>query len=172
MQRVVLIYNPASGQHSARRKALIEEALAVLRGAGITAEAIVTEGAGSATSQALEAIRQGCDTILACGGDGTVHEILQGMVGSEVALGVIPFGNSQCAGRRSGVDCISRESCEDTSERVCRARLSGAHPLSQERRKLGFALLHRGCRCWSRRAAYVAPGFPAQAEAWLCALSH
>ena len=94
MQRVVLIYNPASGQYSARRKAAVEEALAELHGAGIAAEAVVTEGVGSATAQAYEAIRQGCDTILACGGDGTVHEILQSMVGSDVALGVIPLGTA------------------------------------------------------------------------------
>lgn len=34
----------------------------------------------------------GCDTILACGGDGTVHEILPGVAGSAAALGVIPLG--------------------------------------------------------------------------------
>src|ERR1022692_1941771 len=83
MQRVALIYNPASGQHSARRKAAVEEAMAVLGEAGIAAEAFVTVGVGSATDHAYEAIRKGCDTILACGGDGTVHEILQSMVGTD-----------------------------------------------------------------------------------------
>ena len=89
-----MIYNPVSGQHSASRKAAVQEALAVLTDAGIAAEAFVTDGAGSATAQAREAMRRGCDTILACGGDGTVHEVLQSLVGSDVALGVIPLGTA------------------------------------------------------------------------------
>ena len=94
MQRVALIYNPASGQHSARRKAAVEEAMAVLSKAGIAAEAFVTVGVGSATVHAHEAVRKGCDTVLACGGDGTVHEILQSLVGTDVVLGVIPLGTA------------------------------------------------------------------------------
>jgi YegS/Rv2252/BmrU family lipid kinase len=94
MQRVALIYNPASGQHSARRKAAVQEAVDVLSEAGIAAEAYVTDGAGSATIQAREAVQKGFDTIIACGGDGTVHEVLQSLVGSDVALGVIPLGTA------------------------------------------------------------------------------
>ena len=103
MQRVALIYNPASGQHSASRKAAVQEALAVLSEAGIAAEAFVTDGAGSATVQALEAIRQGCDTVLACGGDGTVHEVLQSLVGTDVALGVIPLGTANALAANLGL---------------------------------------------------------------------
>ncbi len=49
---------------------------------------------GGATSYAHQAVQAGFDTILACGGDGTVHEILQVLVGTTVALGVIPFGTA------------------------------------------------------------------------------
>jgi diacylglycerol kinase family enzyme len=94
MRRVALIYNPASGQYSARRMAIIDDALSVLRIAGVEAEALETSAPGSAGALALEAIGQGCDTILACGGDGTVHEILQCLVGTPVALGVVPLGTA------------------------------------------------------------------------------
>jgi diacylglycerol kinase (ATP) len=94
MQRVALIYNPVSGQYSARREAAVQGALAVLRDAGIAAEALVTHEVGSATVHAQEAVRAGYDTIFACGGDGTVHEVLQGIVGTDVALGVIPLGTA------------------------------------------------------------------------------
>ena len=94
MRRVALIYNPASGQISARRTAAIEEALAVFREAGVAAEAMVTKEPGDATARAQEAVRQGFDAILACGGDGTVHEIAQGLVGTDVALGVVPLGTA------------------------------------------------------------------------------
>jgi diacylglycerol kinase family enzyme len=41
-----------------------------------------------------QAVREGFDTILACGGDGTVHEVVQSLVGTEVALGVVPLGTA------------------------------------------------------------------------------
>lgn len=94
MQRVALIYNPASGQHSDRRAAAVQQAIAVLAAAGVQAEAFVTQGVGSATTLAQEAVRLGFDTVLACGGDGTVHEVLQSLVGADVALGVVPLGTA------------------------------------------------------------------------------
>jgi diacylglycerol kinase (ATP) len=94
MRKTALIYNPASGMYSARRRAAIEKALEVFRRAGIEAEALETKGAGTAAALAREAVQRGCDTIVACGGDGTVHEILQELAGTETALGVIPFGTA------------------------------------------------------------------------------
>jgi diacylglycerol kinase family enzyme len=94
MRRAALIYNPASGQDSPRRKAVIEGALSVLRRAGVEANALETNAPGSAGKLALEAVCNGCDTIIACGGDGTVHEIMQCLVGTQVALGVVPLGTA------------------------------------------------------------------------------
>jgi len=94
MRRTALIYNPASGIHSASRRAAVEKALDVFRQAGIETEALETKGAGTAVALAREAVQRGCDTVIACGGDGTVHEILQGLAGTETALGVIPFGTA------------------------------------------------------------------------------
>jgi len=94
MQRVALIDNRASGQHSGQRTKRIQEALAVFHAAGVAAELFVPTRPGGATVLARQAIQQGFDTILACGGDGTVHEVLQGMVGTEATLGVIPFGTA------------------------------------------------------------------------------
>jgi YegS/Rv2252/BmrU family lipid kinase len=103
MRRVALIFNPASGQHSTQHYATIDKALAVLCEAGIEAEAIATEAAGSAGAQAEEAISRGCDTIIACGGDGTVHEVLQSLVGTKVALGVIPLGTANALAANLGL---------------------------------------------------------------------
>jgi YegS/Rv2252/BmrU family lipid kinase len=103
MRRVVLIYNPASGQHSRGRRAAIGKALAVLHEAGVEAEALETLAPGSAGAQAEEAVRRGCDTILACGGDGTVHEVLQSLVGTTVALGVVPLGTANALAANLGL---------------------------------------------------------------------
>jgi YegS/Rv2252/BmrU family lipid kinase len=94
MRRVALIYNPASGQHSWRRHAAIDKALDLLRAAGVEAKAHETIAPGSAGVLAGEAVRHGYDTVIACGGDGTVHEVLQSLVGTTVALGVVPLGTA------------------------------------------------------------------------------
>lgn len=46
----------------------------------------------AAAQQAREAIEAGFDTIFVCGGDGTFFRMLQGVAGSQTALGVIPLG--------------------------------------------------------------------------------
>jgi YegS/Rv2252/BmrU family lipid kinase len=94
MRRAALIYNPASGQHSSRRSQLIDKALAVLGEAGVEAEKLETNAPGSAAILARDAAMRGCDTIIACGGDGTVHEVLQELVGTQIALGVVPLGTA------------------------------------------------------------------------------
>jgi YegS/Rv2252/BmrU family lipid kinase len=103
MRRVALIYNPASGQHSTKRRAAIDKALGVLRDAGVEVEALETLAPGSAEALAREAVQRGCDTILACGGDGTVHEVLQSLVGTTVALGVVPLGTANALAANLGL---------------------------------------------------------------------
>lgn len=92
MRRAALIYNPTSGGRRARRVADVEAVAAVLRGGGVEVIAVPTRAPGSAGEQAHEVASAGCEAVLACGGDGTVHDVLQGVVGSPVALGVVPLG--------------------------------------------------------------------------------
>jgi diacylglycerol kinase (ATP) len=98
LRRAALIYNPKSGQHFPRRSRAVDEVLAVLRSAGVDAEAFETDGPGSGpgsgTDRAREAVQAGYDAVIACGGDGTVHEVMQSLVGTNVALGVIPLGTA------------------------------------------------------------------------------
>lgn len=80
--------------HNEQRAALIAEIAAVFQGAGVDVKSIATDAPDSAGRIAQEAIADGCDTVIACGGDGTVHEALQQMVGGSAALGVIPMGTA------------------------------------------------------------------------------
>jgi diacylglycerol kinase family enzyme len=77
--------------------------MAVLREAGIEADALETHAPGSGKALALAAARQGFDAVLACGGDGTVHEALQALVGTQVALGVIPLGTANALAQNLGL---------------------------------------------------------------------
>jgi YegS/Rv2252/BmrU family lipid kinase len=103
MRRVALIYNPASGQHWWGRVHVIARAAAALRDAGIEVEILETQGAGSAETLAKDAMLRGFDTMIACGGDGTVHEILQQVVGTDVALGVLPLGTANALAANLGL---------------------------------------------------------------------
>ncbi len=102
-QKVVLIYNPASGQKHARRAAQIDAVVAALRQAGVEAQTLPTRGPGTAGAQALEAIGLGADVVFACGGDGTVHEVLQGIAGSNAVLGVVPLGTANSLAAELGL---------------------------------------------------------------------
>ena len=94
MRRTALIYNPASGQYSARRDAALAEVLRVLREAGVEADTFESDAPGGAVDLAAKAVREGYDSVIACGGDGTVHEVVQSLVGTETALGVFPLGTA------------------------------------------------------------------------------
>jgi len=92
MRKFVLLYNPIAGKNRERRRADVEAAAQVLRASGAEAQTVETRAPGSAGEQAREAVAEGYDTVLACGGDGTVHDVVQGLAGADTPLGVIPLG--------------------------------------------------------------------------------
>lgn len=94
MRKALLLYNPLSGRRHGRRMNEVESAQAVLRSGGVEAVSAATAGPGDAAEQVKQAILDGCDTVFACGGDGTVHDVVQGLVGSDAALGIIPLGTA------------------------------------------------------------------------------
>ena len=78
----------------------VAEALAA---EGHSAAIVRTTGPGSAASQAREAASDGAEVIFACGGDGTAHEVLQGLVSENglpaCTMGVIPLGSANVLAR-------------------------------------------------------------------------
>jgi diacylglycerol kinase family enzyme len=96
MRKAILLYNPLSGRRRGHPLPDVNAALEVLRSAGVEASAAPTRAASDATGQTRQAIADGCDTIFACGGDGTIQDVLQGLVGSNIALGIIPLGTANC----------------------------------------------------------------------------
>lgn len=95
MQKALLIYNPFSGFRRHRRVEQVEAAADELRRAGVEARILPSRGPSKAGAQAREAIEAGYDTVFACGGDGTIHDVLQGMAGqTEAALGILPLGTA------------------------------------------------------------------------------
>ncbi|MGB8132399.1 MAG: diacylglycerol kinase family protein [Candidatus Angelobacter sp.] len=95
VQKAFLIYNPASGRKRAKRKEDIARLEEVLRVAGVQVETCATTHMGSAILQVQEATARDFDTVIACGGDGTANEVLNGIMlaSANVALGVVPLGS-------------------------------------------------------------------------------
>ena len=103
MRQAALIYNPISGQHSGRRRAALAAVVAALEAGGVEVRALETTGPGTAAALAREASVEGADTVVVCGGDGTVHHALQGLVGTGTALGVVPFGTANALAASLGL---------------------------------------------------------------------
>ena len=101
MQKAFLIYNPASGRKRAKRTQDIARVAEIFWAAGVQVETCLTTHAGSATQQVQEAAASGTfDTVVACGGDGTANEALNGLMraasmrtSADVALGLVPLGS-------------------------------------------------------------------------------
>jgi len=89
--KVSVIVNPISG--NGRSAAAIDSIGAVLDKAAVQWTGVVTEYAGHAFELARQAVTDGCDVVVAVGGDGTVNEVASALVGTDTALAVIPRGS-------------------------------------------------------------------------------
>ena len=94
-ERFLAIVNPAAGR--GRTVKLAGAQLARLREGGLRVDVIASSGPGHAAQLAREAYEQGYRRFLAVGGDGTAHEILNGIFGratlaKRIELGFLPLG--------------------------------------------------------------------------------
>jgi YegS/Rv2252/BmrU family lipid kinase len=114
---LVFLVNPASANGSTGRRwaSLREEA----RAAGLEGEVRQSERPGHLTELAEESAREGAGTLVVVGGDGTVHEVVNGLMRSgraaEVTLAVIPRGTGKDFARGVGIP-------HDTSAALVAAR--------------------------------------------------
>ena len=102
MRRVQFLVNPLMA--SKRTKlAAVDRCVRILRSEGCEAEIRETLSRDNAAGQAREAVASGIDTIFACGGDGTVFYVLQGIAGSPAVLGILPLGTGNVLARNLGL---------------------------------------------------------------------
>jgi len=98
-----LLYNPDSGGNMARRRRELQSTLELLRNGGVEADLILAESREQAQEQVRQAIASGCDTVFACGGDGTIHNVAQVLANSAVALAILPVGTANALAHDLGL---------------------------------------------------------------------
>jgi diacylglycerol kinase (ATP) len=103
VRRVVLLYNPLSGGRRQLRQKDVQAVRGVFEAAQIEVSAEATTSAEDTSERARWAAAGGADAIIACGGDGTIHDVLQGVVGSDAAIGMIPMGTANTLAHDLGI---------------------------------------------------------------------
>jgi YegS/Rv2252/BmrU family lipid kinase len=101
----LVILNPAAHSERGRRKQARVESLA--RGSIVCA----TSRAGEAEGLARRAAQEGFEKIVAAGGDGTVNEVVNGLVGSNATLGLLPIGTMNVFAMELGLPSRDLDLC-------------------------------------------------------------
>lgn len=94
-KRFLLVVNPVAGKNGF---SIANAVIAAMRAHGVSPEVYHTRGAGDATdylrTRAAGGLEKTVDVVVAAGGDGTVNEVINGIAGHDVALGLIPCGTT------------------------------------------------------------------------------
>lgn len=110
----MLIANPRAGSMSVRTRDVIVKALA----ADFKLDVVDTARRDHAQELSREAVGDGCDVVLALGGDGTVNEVAQGVAQTDVALGILPGGTTNVMARSIGIPADPVEATSFLAARI------------------------------------------------------
>jgi YegS/Rv2252/BmrU family lipid kinase len=111
LKDTIVILNPAA--RGARTQRLRKQAEHLARGALVCA----TTHAGEAESLARHAVTEGYKRIVAAGGDGTINEIVNGIAGHNVTLGLLPLGTMNVFATELGLPVNDLADCWKIIER-------------------------------------------------------
>lgn len=94
--KVSIIVNPNAGKRSVQKQLELIAGRLLLSGMAKVVSITRTEGRGHATEAAAALRPEECDLIIACGGDGTINEVLNGLMrsGSRIPLAILAAGTS------------------------------------------------------------------------------
>ena len=97
---IVLIGNPAARGASLKK---FESAAVFLREKGFDTKLLLTEKSNDATRLASDAVMEKPYAIIAAGGDGTINEVINGMVKSDIPLAILPLGTTNVLAKELGI---------------------------------------------------------------------
>ena len=110
MTRVFVVLNPAAGraQVGSITKALHE----IADGLSWRPDVYETSGDESLAELVRQAVDEGADMVLAAGGDGTVSAVVDGLVNTQVPLGIIPSGTGNVLAQELGIPLDVGKACQ------------------------------------------------------------
>jgi YegS/Rv2252/BmrU family lipid kinase len=174
MRKALLIANPKTGRYGSRRPPQLEAACDRLRAHGVEVELTKTKAASAATGIAADAAARGFTEVIAAGGDGTINAVLQGMIGTELRLGILPTGTGNVLARELKIPLNAQRA----TEVIARGRTRTLYPgcaideRSNERR---YFFLMAGIGLDAKVIERVHPGLKkriGKAAFWYSGLSH
>jgi diacylglycerol kinase family enzyme len=99
VNRAVVIANPVASQFTGGSH---RDVMAILDSV-FEVEALWPGSPAEATAAAIQAVEEGAGIVVAMGGDGMVHHVAQGLIGTDTALGIIPAGTTNVVARLFGI---------------------------------------------------------------------
>jgi len=156
--RRMIIYNPrARATHATRLSQAAEAKLAANGGY----ELKVPRRPEQATILARQAAQDGYDQVIAAGGDGTINAVVEGLVGSQTALGIVPLGTGNAAGsnlnlRAGDIAAAMDLIVQGNTRRVDLGRMNGRHFLTMAGIGLDAQVAYELHTAWKRRLGKIA----------------
>jgi len=110
--KTVLIFNPNAGRGGARRAREVTRFCSYLKERGLPIEAWQTNAPNDATRLARRAADEGIEQVIVSGGDGTINEALQGLIGTDVHLGIWARGTANVLARELKLPFETQQAAE------------------------------------------------------------
>ena len=124
-RRILVVFNPAAGR---ARRARFEHVMTALRAHGCVVTLKETTAPRHAESIARDSSAMDFDIIAAAGGDGTINEVVNGLVGKNMPVGLIPLGTANVLAREIGLRLTPKEIAHALAyEAAARHALESAH---------------------------------------------
>lgn len=111
-RKAILISNPKTGRYGTRRRPQLEAVCDYLRARDVSVDLVATTGPGDATRIAARAAGDGFNEVIVSGGDGTINEVVQGLIGTDARLGVLPTGTGNVLARELKLPLNSEQAAE------------------------------------------------------------
>ena len=99
--RLTILHNPAAGRRKGARK--FTQAIELLRRAGVEPRIHESQSPEHLVDLARKAVEDRPDAVVSAGGDGTHHYVINGLVGSDVPLGILSLGSGNDFARGLGI---------------------------------------------------------------------
>src|ERR1700751_3870058 len=143
LQNALLIHTPNAGNGGHGRRRLLDKARHIFATRGIGADLAETTGPGHATEIAARAAAENRALVIACGGDGTLNEIINGLAahqnGHRVPLALLPGGTANILAKELDLPWDIPSAAEKLVRGIVKEIALGlATPLEQPEKKKYF----------------------------------